>query len=739
MFMVAALATASVAMAGDRGSPGRLDDCSADEETSISTSNGATIDIAIDDTEGNCGRRPTDEFILQLFVNEDGLYTFDLEELDDDGYIYILTGCCDGDQLFPRGLVENYDRIRCMWLEEGTYYVVIEGYGDFVLSITSCEAPCLSVPFQEGFSYEGNQAIYVETVDAESSEPNYFGPWVTEGTPCQDISANPDRNQVGFGFYNWYNQDFGWSHYIDFSNFECEDYTIDSAYVVICAYENDFCDEYGPASEASYCQFDEVFINDNPAGILNPYTTPGSNLSVSETRFFVAPEALQQGVVGVFLDIDAMSDQCAWATEVWSSKLVVYMTCGQLPPEPVGYDLGDLPPFTDGQEPCYPTNTPESGGPANAVFAPEDQVAWLGECVSHELFPHVVNFDDCDDGIEFVPTNRPNGAWMPGDYVCVDVTISTGPAYVQGTPLFVWGWKDGNLDCDFDDIYEPVNNDDTVVIDECLIEGEPVFPSGPNATLTERFCFPDPGILDIGRYDGRFRFRLTSCGGQVPSREGELIDCITALTFVDEVLGETEDYILEDFQLPVELMSFTANGADGRVVLSWTTASETDNDMFEVNRWNGTAWQRAGARVDAAGTSPSQHFYQFVDSDVEPGVTYRYNLVAIDIDGNRMTVGEVESLVEPHSSVVSEFALHQNFPNPFNPSTQISYDLADATNVNLAVFDLLGRQVATLVNGAQNAGRYTVNFDASSLPSGMYFYRLETKNFTDMKKMMLLK
>ncbi|TFH52863.1 MAG: T9SS type A sorting domain-containing protein [Candidatus Zixiibacteriota bacterium] len=83
--------------------------------------------------------------------------------------------------------------------------------------------------------------------------------------------------------------------------------------------------------------------------------------------------------------------------------------------------------------------------------------------------------------------------------------------------------------------------------------------------------------------------------------------------------------------------------------------------------------------------------------------------------------------------------MHTNFPNPFNPSTTIGYDLKEAADVRLTVFDLLGRQVATLVNAHQNAGRYSVNFEAGAMPSGVYFYRLETLEFSDMKKMMLLK
>jgi hypothetical protein len=89
--------------------------------------------------------------------------------------------------------------------------------------------------------------------------------------------------------------------------------------------------------------------------------------------------------------------------------------------------------------------------------------------------------------------------------------------------------------------------------------------------------------------------------------------------------------------------------------------------------------------------------------------------------------------------IPSTFALHQNYPNPFNPSTTISYDLPVRARVKLVIYNLLGQEVATLVNGEQEPGRYNVKFDASGLPSGIYFYRLEASKFVDVKKMILVK
>ena len=102
-----------------------------------------------------------------------------------------------------------------------------------------------------------------------------------------------------------------------------------------------------------------------------------------------------------------------------------------------------------------------------------------------------------------------------------------------------------------------------------------------------------------------------------------------------------------------------------------------------------------------------------------------------------MTNNITEVTLPPN--VISKFSLKQNYPNPFNPETYISYQLANTSNVKLSVFDLNGRQIILLVNQQQKAGSYTVKFDAGILASGFYFYKLETENFSETRKMLLVK
>ncbi len=93
----------------------------------------------------------------------------------------------------------------------------------------------------------------------------------------------------------------------------------------------------------------------------------------------------------------------------------------------------------------------------------------------------------------------------------------------------------------------------------------------------------------------------------------------------------------------------------------------------------------------------------------------------------------------PSSGLPSVFELRQNYPNPFNPTTVISYQLPEVSNVTLKVYDILGREVATLVNQRQNAGSYSVRFDGNRLASGVYFYKLSAGNFVSIKKLVVLK
>jgi hypothetical protein len=103
-----------------------------------------------------------------------------------------------------------------------------------------------------------------------------------------------------------------------------------------------------------------------------------------------------------------------------------------------------------------------------------------------------------------------------------------------------------------------------------------------------------------------------------------------------------------------------------------------------------------------------------------------------------ITVTPVSGIIK-NEGIANTYSLAQNFPNPFNPVTKISYSIPKSSEVNLTVYDILGQKVASLVNEKQDAGSYSVDFDASSLSSGVYYYKIETGDFTSIKKMTLVK
>jgi hypothetical protein len=186
---------------------------------------------------------------------------------------------------------------------------------------------------------------------------------------------------------------------------------------------------------------------------------------------------------------------------------------------------------------------------------------------------------------------------------------------------------------------------------------------------------------------------------------------------------------------PVELSSFTASvNAEGNVLLYWTTATEINNQMFEIERRSKEGQFITIGYVEGYGTTTEPQEYSYVDNTVGTGIYY-YRLKQIDFNGTYEYSDEIE--VEVNGPLT--FVLKQNYPNPFNPTTKISYTIPERSNVSLKIFNLLGSEVVELVKGEVEAGSYIIEFNASALPSGIYFYRLQAGSFVETKKMILLK
>ncbi|HZW38292.1 MAG TPA: YCF48-related protein [Ignavibacteriaceae bacterium] len=186
---------------------------------------------------------------------------------------------------------------------------------------------------------------------------------------------------------------------------------------------------------------------------------------------------------------------------------------------------------------------------------------------------------------------------------------------------------------------------------------------------------------------------------------------------------------------PVELMSLTSsvNGRD--VTIRWSTATELNNSGFEVERKSENSnWQRIGF-VNGKINSTEINNYKFTDKNLALG-KYNYRIKQLDVNGT-YEYFNVENTIE--ISVPNVFSLEQNYPNPFNPSTSISFNVPVKSEITLKIYNILGKEVANLLNEVKDARYYTINYNASDLASGIYFYELRAGNKTITKKMMLMK
>ncbi|NOX18444.1 MAG: T9SS type A sorting domain-containing protein, partial [Chlorobi bacterium] len=232
--------------------------------------------------------------------------------------------------------------------------------------------------------------------------------------------------------------------------------------------------------------------------------------------------------------------------------------------------------------------------------------------------------------------------------------------------------------------------------------------------------------INLDAYTGqqiKIRFKLVTDGGV--TRDGWYLDDIKVYYYA---------------AVPVELTSFSAGATDENVNLNWTTATETNNKGFFVERKSSfaqgdNAWNQIGF-VEGNGTTSETQNYSFTDKNLSKG-KYFYRLKQIDFDGTFDYSSIVEVSVEP----VYQYSLEQNYPNPFNPSTKIVYSIKETGNVKLILYNSLGEKIYMLINEEQSAGAHVFDLNTDALPvkltSGIYYYALESGNFRATKKLVL--
>jgi hypothetical protein len=193
-------------------------------------------------------------------------------------------------------------------------------------------------------------------------------------------------------------------------------------------------------------------------------------------------------------------------------------------------------------------------------------------------------------------------------------------------------------------------------------------------------------------------------------------------------------YITDTTLVPVELISFAATSNGKEVILNWSTATELNNQLFEVQRsFEGSDFASVGF-VNGKGTTTERQDYTYRDKILTDG-KYYYRLKQIDYLGRY----EYSNIIEIELRAFNSYLLEQNYPNPFNPTTTIGYGIREKGNVKITILNAIGEDVAVILNEEREPGFHQVEFNAANLPSGVYFYQLKAGDYIDTKKMILLK
>jgi len=274
----------------------------------------------------------------------------------------------------------------------------------------------------------------------------------------------------------------------------------------------------------------------------------------------------------------------------------------------------------------------------------------------------------------------------------------------------------------------------------------------------------DPEVLAIEGGTTQVVTANTGAGGigsATFDAEGDRSTSSTSILVIATTIADNSDGVSRPFSItfnaqwdvPVaaELASFAGSiSADDGVVLEWSVASQTNNLGWEIYRsLDNFIFERVGDLVPGDGTTDEFKSYSFFDQDLPATDMLYYYLRQVDLDGTATRSSTVEMLLTP-TNIAQQILptanfLRQNFPNPFNPETTLSFDLKDDSVVTLKIYDMTGQVVRTLVNGQSFvAGAYQILWDAKNnngqkVSSGVYLYQLKTGKFTSLKKMTLVR
>jgi len=245
-------------------------------------------------------------------------------------------------------------------------------------------------------------------------------------------------------------------------------------------------------------------------------------------------------------------------------------------------------------------------------------------------------------------------------------------------------------------------------------------------------------LLNDGSYKNSLlgllkKITLSTDGQQI---NFHLSDGTIAAENIADIKKMTLDDIPQGEPLPVELSSFTAVVNGTSIILMWRTETEVSNYGFEIERTLtaiSAGWEKIGF-IEGHGNCNSPKDYSFTDIPGE-GKSFQYRLKQIDTDGQY----QYSNIVTVDIAAPAQFELRRNFPNPFNPATHINYNLPKDGFVTVKVYDIVGSEIAVLVNEEKKAGSYLVTFDGANLSSGVYICTMNGNGFIKSIKMLMIK
>lgn len=192
----------------------------------------------------------------------------------------------------------------------------------------------------------------------------------------------------------------------------------------------------------------------------------------------------------------------------------------------------------------------------------------------------------------------------------------------------------------------------------------------------------------------------------------------------------------QDTPTPICLSNFTAQPQNNGILLSWETASETENSGFILYRDDDPI-----TFIEGAGTSSGFHQYSYLDKDVIPGVSYTYILADLSYDNHEVRYNEdaITIAAKASSEMIGSYIIEHAYPNPFNPYTTVDFTLNEADHIGIMVYNTSGEKVAELFNGNRAAGSYSLKWNANTMMSGVYFLKISIGNNMETQKLLLLK